>query len=166
MKLSNVKNKIIPALDKSLVAIDTFALTSIVVIGVVGVILRYIFNKPLFWGMELSTSLAVWMTFIIAGYNYKHNTHFSVDIIHGALNNKLKTINDIIVFIITFFCVSICLYSAIVAFTKNYKMSMAAMEISVSFSLYLPVIIGYITYILYMILCFITRIKKLNREDV
>ena len=156
-----IGNKLITKLDQLLIGIATFALTAIVIISLVGVVSRYGFNKPLFWGMELSSSLAVWMTFIVAGLNYKRDIHFKVDIIYGALHKKGKFINDIFVSIVTLFCVSVCLYSAVVAFMRNYKMSMAAMEISVSFSLYLPVIIGYITYIFYLV----TRFFIWNKEE-
>lgn len=159
-------NKLITRLDQLLIGIATFALTAIVIISLVGVISRYGFNKPLFWGMELSSSLAVWMTFIVAGLNYKRDIHFKVDIIYGALGKKGKLINDIFVSIVTLFCVSVCLYSAVVAFMRNYKMSMAAMEISVSFSLYLPVIVGYVTYIFYLVTRFFIWNKEEEQEEL
>jgi len=115
--------KFIPTLETLLIGGDTLALTTIVAISVVSVVLRYVFNKPLFWGMELSSSLAVWMTFIIAGVNYKRDIHFRVDIIFGFLNNRWKLINNIFVNIVTLFCISVCLYSAAISFIKNYKMS-------------------------------------------
>lgn len=161
-----IGKKIIPALDKLLIGVDTLALTAIVTISVISVVLRYVFNKPLFWGMELSSSLAVWMTFIIAGVDYKRDIHFRVDIIFGLLNKKWKLINNIFVNIVTLFCVSICLYSAVISFMRNYKMSMAAMEISVSISLYLPVVIGYVTYIFYMLVRFLTLGKESEQEAV
>lgn len=166
MKSLKFKKKIVPALEKSLVAVDTFALAVIVFISIYGVILRYIFEKPLFWGMELSTSLAVWMTFLISGVNYKRDIHFTVDIVYGALNKKWKFIDDVIVAIITLFCISVCLYSAVISFVKNYKISMAAMEISVSYTLYLPLIIGYISYIFFMIVHFFSKNKEVKQEEV
>jgi len=161
-----IGSKFILALDRLLIGIDTLALTAIVAISVVSVVLRYVFNKPLFWGMELSSSLAVWMTFIIAGVDYKRDIHFRVDIIYGFLNKKMKLLNNIFVHIVTLFCVSVCLYSAAISFIKNYKMSMAAMEISVSISLYLPVVIGYVTYIFYMMVRFLTVCKESEQEAV
>ena len=161
-----IGSRFIPALDKLLIGVDTLALTAIVTISVVSVVLRYVFNKPLFWGMELSSSLAVWMTFIIAGVDYKRDIHFRVDIIYGFLNKKMKLLNDIFVHIVTLFCVSVCLYSGAVAFMRNYKMSMAAMEISVSISLYLPVVVGYLTYIFYMTVRFLTVCKESKQEAV
>jgi TRAP-type C4-dicarboxylate transport system permease small subunit len=166
MKKLGFRKKVIPALEESLATIDMIALAAIVFISIYGVLARYIFQKPLFWGMELSTSLAVWMTFIISGVNYKRNIHFSVDILYGVLSKKMKFINDIIVAIVTLFCIGVCLYSAIVSFVKNYKISMAAMEISVSFTLYLPLILGYATYIFFMITHFVSWNKKNKQEDI
>ena len=166
MKSLKFSKKIVPTLEKSLVAIDTFALAAIVFISIYGVVLRYVFKKPLFWGMEMSTSLAVWMTFLISGVNYKRDIHFTVDIVYGALNKKWKFIDDVVVALITLFCISICLYSAIVGFVRNRKISMAAMEISVSFTLYLPLIIGYVSYIFFMILHFISKNKEVKQEEV
>jgi len=166
MKSLELRKKIVPAVEKSLVAVDTFALAAIVFISIYGVVLRYVFKKPLFWGMELSTSLAVWMTFLISGVNYKRDIHFTVDILYGFLNKKLKFIDDVIVALVTLFCIGVCLYSAIVSFVKNYKISMAAMEISVSFTLYLPLILGYISYIFFMVLHFVTKDKEVKQEEV
>jgi TRAP-type C4-dicarboxylate transport system permease small subunit len=161
-----LRTQFVPALEKSLVAIDMVALAAIVFISIYGVIARYVFKKPLFWGMELSTSLAVWMTFLISGVNYKRNIHFTVDLLYGSLNKKLRFIDDIIVALVTLFCIGVCLYSAVVSFIKNYKISMAAMEISVSFTLYLPLILGYASYIFFMIYHFFTKEKEIGQEGV
>lgn len=166
MKDGKIGGKFIPALETTLVAFDTLALAAIVFISLYGVIARYIFKSPLFWGMELSTSLAVWMTFLISGVNYKRDIHFKVDLFYGFLPEKLKIVDDIIVAVITLFCLGICLYSAVLSFERNYKISMAAMEISVSFTLYLPLVIGYITYILFMVLSAIQRIRIRRTQGV
>lgn len=166
MVKSKLSKQFVPALERSLMDIDMVTLAAIVFISVYGVIARYIFRKPLFWGMELSTSLAVWMTFLISGVNYKRNIHFTVDILYGSLSNKLKFIDDIVVALITLFCIGVCLYSAVVSFIKNYKISMAAMEISVSFTLYLPLILGYASYIFFMIHHFLTKNGRIESEGV
>lgn len=161
------KNKKLPALvDTTFEIIDTTALTIIVVIAIVGVLSRLLFNKPIFWSMELSTSLAVWMTFIIAGYNHKHDIHFKVDLFYEMVSASGKKFFDYVSMIITAGCVAVCLYSAIVAFIRNSKISMAALEISVSYSLYLPLIIGYAAYLIYILIDILVMMKKPKQENV
>jgi len=161
-----VEKKIASFLEQSVVGISTASLAVIVLISIVSVISRFLFNKPLFWGMELSSCLAVWLTFIVSGYNHKHDIHFKVDLLYNLFGAKLKRIDDIIVTIITVFCVSICLYSGIIASLRNYNISMAAMEISVSITLYLPVVVGYITYLIFMLFEFTRFIRTRNQEAI
>jgi TRAP-type C4-dicarboxylate transport system permease small subunit len=49
------------------------------------VVMRYLLNKPIGWGEEVSTYLMIWAAFLGAGYTMQMDGHIGVDVIVGRL---------------------------------------------------------------------------------
>lgn len=54
---------------------------SIVIIMVVQVIARYVFNSSLIWAEELCRYLLIWMTFLLLGMSYRSGGLIAVDVV-------------------------------------------------------------------------------------
>ena len=63
------------------------------VIGLIvcyGVVTRYILNRPIGWGEEVSTYLMIWAAFLGAGYTMQMDGHIGVDVITRKLPGKIQ----------------------------------------------------------------------------
>ena len=102
------------ALRKILHAIDslnewsgkTFSILGVALTGVVvyDVFLRYFFNRPTIWGLELSCILLAMITFWGGGYSFLHGGHVKVDFLYQRWGLKTRAVADL------------CTYTFILAF--------------------------------------------------
>jgi len=76
----------------------------------VEVIMRYFFNRPIAWILEICEYILLYMTFLVAAWVLREKSHIRVDIVMNRLNTRLQTFFNMIASII----------SAIVCFTIVY----------------------------------------------
>jgi C4-dicarboxylate transporter, DctQ subunit len=62
----------------------------------VDVIMRYFFNRPMIWVIEISEYLLVYMTFLAAAWVLKREGHVTVDVVTAQLKPKAQAITGII----------------------------------------------------------------------
>lgn len=68
------------------------------------VIMRYIFNAPLFWSEEVTIVLSIWVVFLGAGIASKRRLHIAIELF--ALSDKVALAKSIIISLcVIFFCV-------------------------------------------------------------
>ena len=130
--------------------LGVFNLIAIVLIIVANIILRFVFNYPLMWSIELCAVMVVWMTFIVMGVNHRENRHFRIDAIAMMLSAKLQRIFAVLSNILTFVCLLLLLYSVMESIIVNRSMTLTAIEVSVAYALYLPLLIGALTYLYFI----------------
>lgn len=65
---------------------------SIVVIMVVQVIARYVFNSSLIWAEELCRYLLIWMTFLLLGMSYRSGGLIAVDVVPLMLSIQARRV--------------------------------------------------------------------------
>lgn len=56
------------------------ALSVTIIVTMVNVVLRFVFNWPLSWGEEITLIAFVWTVFVGLGAVCKHRMHFSIDV--------------------------------------------------------------------------------------
>lgn len=54
------------------------------------VVSRYVFNQSLTWTEELSKSLMVWTTFLVAPWALRNGAHVAIDLFQEALPGRLR----------------------------------------------------------------------------
>ncbi|GAB4255686.1 MAG: TRAP transporter small permease subunit [Deferrisomatales bacterium] len=60
-------------------------------------VMRYFFNAPTTWGLEMTIYLCS-ATYVMAGaYAHKHNAHLKVDLLHGRLSKRTMARIDVFV---------------------------------------------------------------------
>jgi TRAP-type mannitol/chloroaromatic compound transport system permease small subunit len=62
------------------------------------VIIRYVFNRPTTWGMELSQMSMLVMICLGVGYTFLHDGHVRVTILYDMLSTKKRAILDLILY--------------------------------------------------------------------
>lgn len=126
-------------------------LCMIVIVIVLNIVLRFVFNSPLMWSIDMCAIMVVWMTFIVMGVNHRENRHFRIDVVAMLLPRKGQKVLSAIADFLTFCCLLFVLYSTIVSIVVNRSMTLTAIEISVAYAFYLPLLIGVLTYIFYIL---------------
>ena len=85
--------------------ICSFAIIPLTFIVALDVTLRYIFNSPLPWGLDVAIQLMGFIVFMGLGYTLLHKGHICVDVFSSKLSAKGQAILDLITF--PFFLLSI-----------------------------------------------------------
>ena len=65
-------------------------LTAMTLVVFYDVFARYVFHKPLEWGMEITTYMMLFIVFLGLGYTYQVDGHIRVDILFGVLSKKAQ----------------------------------------------------------------------------
>jgi TRAP-type mannitol/chloroaromatic compound transport system permease small subunit len=95
---------------KNLFAYLTYALMAIVVYDVT---LRYVFNRPTEWGLELNGFLLLAIAFLGGGYALKQDAHVRVTIIHEMFSARTRAAIDVFTYLVFFVvCVVLIRYGA------------------------------------------------------
>ena len=77
-------------INKVLDAICVVCMALILVLVVVQVVMRYVFNSPLTWSEELAVYIMVWMTFLGSVICMRDNEHIEVTVLVDYLPRKLQ----------------------------------------------------------------------------
>jgi len=128
------------------------ALLFLIVMGVTTyeVVMRYIFNSPTTWSLEISVILTLWGTFLGIAYTLQQGGHTSVDLVIDRLSpRKRKTIKICTYLFMLLFCIFLTwtsLFPAIEAYLiKEVTQSYTRTPL---FILMIPIPIGGILLIL------------------
>lgn len=89
--------------------LSCFFISITVVLVIINVVLRYVFNMGIFWTEEVATYSFVWSVFIGASAAYKKRMHIGIDLLTRIMPNKLKELSKML---INFFMVFINGYIA------------------------------------------------------
>jgi C4-dicarboxylate transporter, DctQ subunit len=60
-----------------------------------GIIMRFVFNRPMGWVIEISEYSLLYMAFLSAAWVMKNNQHVSVDLVYNSFSLKNKVIADL-----------------------------------------------------------------------
>ena len=127
--------------------ISGFCLAMIIVVILIAIIARGIFNRPLIWSGELSSMLIIWSIYSVFGTLYKEDTHFRIDIIDTFLNKKIITVLDVLGDLITLISLGFLIVFSIKAIQGNMSIKTAAMSVRVVYAFYFPFLIGCVLFL-------------------
>ncbi|WP_241655904.1 TRAP transporter small permease [Halobacillus litoralis] len=74
----------------------SLALVGVILLTGINVLLRYIFNAPIAWTMEVALGLFIWFVFIGISSSMKRNGHIGVDFFVKKLPRPLWILSEII----------------------------------------------------------------------
>ncbi|MDC3423419.1 TRAP transporter small permease [Aquibacillus sp. 3ASR75-11] len=76
--------------------LSTITLVGVILLTGLNVLLRYIFNSPIAWTMEVALGLFVWFVFIGVSSTMKRDGHIGVDFFVKKLPRPLRIVGEII----------------------------------------------------------------------
>ena len=95
----------------------------LILLVVLEVILRRVFNRPTIWNFEVTIQLFGFYFMILAAYALLHKSHVAVDILYARFNKRTKAIVDVITYLIFFFpFLSVVLYKGIFYAANSWEM--------------------------------------------
>lgn len=140
LKLNNILYKIISI-------ICCFVLTSIVIITVLQIISRYIFNSPIVWTEEMARYFYIWLCYLGAITVQRNKGHLSLDLFGHLIPKTVQVFFNLIINVLTV----IALYFLVVAGYKYATTMGRALAITTNIPLKyvyfaLPVCFSLITF--------------------
>ncbi len=72
------------------------ALLAIMIIQVMDVVLRYFFNAPTIWAMDVNTMTFTGVCFLAGAYALLHDSHVKLDILYRKWSPRGRTVLDLI----------------------------------------------------------------------
>ncbi len=88
---------------KAMIAVAGLSTLAIVVIMLVQIVARYVFNSSLIWAEELCRYILVWETFLLIGIAYQQGELAILDIIDNYVKPKTRFIIRFVVYLPVFF---------------------------------------------------------------
>jgi TRAP-type C4-dicarboxylate transport system permease small subunit len=79
------------------VTLSAVFLSVTVLVVIVNVILRYLFDGGLYWAEEVSTSAFIWSVFIGASAAYRYKMHIGIDLITKLFPERARELVSIII---------------------------------------------------------------------
>jgi len=88
--------RIIDKLDEAVGNVVAYAPLFIMVIQVMDVSLRYLFNRPTLWAWDVNAQFFVASAMLAGGYTLLHDDHVRLDLVYGRLTERKKAILNIL----------------------------------------------------------------------
>lgn len=109
------------------------SLLMIVVITILQVVARFVFDKPLVWSDELARFLLIWMVFIGAAVVSFDDKHMGVEVLQEKMSDKVKLITSLILRVLILLFLTITAVSSIELVKVSHYLASGALEIPFSF---------------------------------
>lgn len=96
---SNKPNKVLRIIDtinEKVGRFICFAFIAIMLIQIMEVVLRYIFNNPTIWAWDVNSQLFTGAAILGGGYVLLHDAHVRLDLLYSRVNPRTKLIFDLI----------------------------------------------------------------------
>ncbi len=87
--------------------VASFGYVIILLIQMMEVILRYVFNSPTIWAWDVNAQLFMGVSILGGAYVLLHDAHVRVDVLYGRVSEKKKAIFDLISYTLTIFALAI-----------------------------------------------------------
>ena len=161
--LSSVLTVIYAVVEKA----SEFKLFVLALIIAYDVVLRYVFNSPTIWVLEISEYMLVFLTFLSAAKIQKEKAHIKMDFFYLKFPPKFRVFVDLVFYVLIVLFSYVLLYNAVKMTITAYKyesMSNSLLEVP----LYIPyaiIPVGMILLMLQGIIDTVNAVKKIITWD-
>ncbi len=114
-----MSEKLVKLYNNFEVILSACFLSVTVLVVILNVILRYVFNSGLFWVEEVATTSFIWSVFIGAAAAYRHKMHIGIDLITKLFPEKVREIISTIINILMAFINGYICYLSILFISYN-----------------------------------------------
>ncbi|MDB4516185.1 TRAP transporter small permease [Crocinitomicaceae bacterium] len=137
---------------------------TIVVLTLVQVFARYVFNSPLLWSEELARLLLVWVVFLGGAVVCWDGRHLNVDTFFSRTPPKLRAVLRATNALIALFFLFILAWSSWPLIELEWIINMGSIPISMSF-VRIPALVGGVLMITFILLRWFYRIPGEKKAD-
>ncbi len=95
---------------------------AVVGVMVIGVVMRYFFNAPIFWAHHTSLYMCAAFGLLAAGYCLLHRAHVRIDIIYLRFSGRTQATLDVITAGLFFLFIIILLWQGILGFVDSWQL--------------------------------------------
>lgn len=140
-------------------------LTATVIIVILNVFLRYVFNTGFIWVNEVSTACFVWSVFIGSAAAYKTKMHIGIDVLLKFFSLKKQLFINIIVDFLMILISGYLVYLSVIFIENSYLKVTPVLGISSAY-VSSSILIGFLLICFYSIKFFLLNIKRFLEKDV
>ena len=133
----------------------TLCLVGIVFVVMLNVVLRFVFNSPLMWYLELCSTFVVWLAFLPLGANYLLNRHFIIDTFVCFLPKRFVPVQRLVADVVCLACTLLLAVSGLDAIEVNGGMELTMLPVSLTYAAYLPVVVGAVSHFVLIVLKYV-----------
>ena len=137
---------------------------TIVVLTLVQVFARYVFNSPLLWSEELARLLLVWVVFLGAAVVCWDGRHLNVDTFFVRAPPRLRFVLRAANALIALFFLAVLAWSSWPLIELEWIINMGSIPISMSF-VRIPALVGGGLMIMFILLRWFYRIPRERKAD-
>ena len=132
---------------------------AILVVTVLQIVLRFVFNEPLVWSEELARYMLIWLTFLGAGVVAWDGRHLSVDIFYNMVDDRYKAIIKKFNILAIAIFIFVFIYFSIPIIKIEMFSDIGALQIKGGW-FRIPGIVGGVLIVLALILRLFYRVKR------
>lgn len=144
--------------------ISGFFIIITVILVMMNVILRYGFNKGIYWSEEVATISFVWSVFIGASACYRKKLHIGIDMIKNLFSSKVQDGINLIINILLLIINGYITYLSIVFIKASLVKKTAVLGISSSY-VSAALLVGFGLMTIHTLVFIIKDIKKIFTES-
>jgi len=104
--------RIIDRINETVGKIICFTFVAIMLIQVMEVVLRYIFNSPTIWAWDVNSQLFTAAALLGGGHVLLHDGHVRMDLIYSRVGDKTKLIFDLIAYTLILLAFMVIIWKA------------------------------------------------------
>ena len=126
------------------------AVAILTVMVFIAVVMRYLFNAPLFYADEIATYLIMAIGFLGFAYTMKSGGHIRVEVLYNLFPTNVQRFVQIVAYVLLFIFTVILLASSILLVLDYYKMGTSAETVLMT-PLFLPALLMVIGSVLLLV---------------
>ncbi len=107
----------------------SFVAIFMAVIVVYEVAMRYIFQSPTIWAMEVNQALLCWYTALAGGHVLLYGSHVNVDILYGLMSVRKRAFTDLVTAIFSLSFIFVLIWMSWDFFKESWDYSETSLSI-------------------------------------
>ncbi|MGI9256809.1 MAG: TRAP transporter small permease [Salinispira sp.] len=152
------------------VILSSVFLSVTILVVILNVILRYVFNGGLFWVEEVATTCFIWSVFIGAASAYRKKLHIGIDIIVNKLPENMQAgiaviINALMVIINGYVCYLSIVFTSLNSQKRTPVLDIPSAFVNVSITLGFGIITLYAVYFLITSIAALSPMKSTGESE-
>ena len=151
------------AFDNLIEGACALLMVALVVVVFIQVFNRFVLQTPLAWSEDLAMLLFQWVVFVGAALGVKRMRHFGIELVVRQFSEHWRHRIELVAPLVMLVVAVVMIFQAYAILTLNINRTFATMDLSYTWA-FLPIPVGGILIIIYLIQLGIERWKQARKE--